>query len=224
MTMQDRHFKHWPTGVPRQFPLPETSLCYNLEVAATRYARKTAIYYYGGELAYADLKAQADALAAYLQRDCGVRRGDRVLLYMQNSPQFVVAYYAILRADAVVVPVNPMNLTAELAHYVSDAGAKLAICGDELLPRIVPLVAAQGLARIIHARYADYIDSATDLPLPDFFRLPAPAVRPIVAWGERWPPGACPARSSPGRTTSPPCPIPRARRASPRAACTRTAR
>ena len=48
-----------------------------------------------------------------------VKKGDRVLLYMQNSPQFVLAYYAILRADAVVVPVNPMNLSEELRHYIS---------------------------------------------------------------------------------------------------------
>jgi fatty-acyl-CoA synthase len=165
--------------------LPETSLCYNLEVAATRYARKTAIFFYGGKLSYAELKAQADALAGYLQQDCGVRRGDRVLLYMQNSPQFVVAYYAILRADAVVVPVNPMNLTAELTHYVADAGAKIAICGHELLPRIAPLLASKNLARIIYANYADYIDPATDLPLPDFFRLAAPGFAPgIVGWGE----------------------------------------
>ena len=183
--MQDRHYKHWPVGVPRQFALPETSLYYNLEVAATRYARKVAISFYGRELGYAELKAQAAALAGYLQQDCGVRRGDRVLLYMQNSPQFVIAYYAILRADAVVVPVNPMNLTAELAHYVSDAGAALAICGHELLPRIAPLLAPQGLARIIYARYADYIDAATDLPLPDFFSLAAPArATGIVGWGE----------------------------------------
>ena len=183
--MQDRHYKHWPMGVPKQFPLPETSLCYNLEVAATRYPRKTATFFYGGKLSYAELKAQADALAGYLQQDCGVRRGDRVLLYMQNSPQFVVAYYAILRADAAVVPVNPMNLTAELAHYVADAGAALAICGHELLPRIAPLLAAQGLARIICANYADYIDPAIDLPLPDFFKLPAPGRAPgIVGWGE----------------------------------------
>ena len=183
--MQHLHYKHWPVGVPRQFPLPETSIYYNLEVAATRYARKTAIFYYGGKLSYAELKAQADALAGYLQQDCGVRRGDRVLLYMQNSPQFVVAYYAILRADATVVPVNPMNLTGELTHYVTDAGAKLAICGQELLPRIAPLLKAEGLARIIHADYADYIDAATDLPLPDFFRLPAPSPAPgIIGWRE----------------------------------------
>ena len=43
-----------------------------------------------------------------------MKRGDRVALYMQNSPQFVIAFYAILRADAVVVPVNPMNLTGEI--------------------------------------------------------------------------------------------------------------
>jgi fatty-acyl-CoA synthase len=186
--VQDRHYKHWPMGVPRQFPLPETSLYYNLEVAATRYPHKTAIFFYGGKLTFAELRAQVDALAAYLQQDCGVRRGDRVLLYMQNSPQFVVAYYAILRADAVVVPINPMNLTAELAHYLADAGAKLAICGHELLPRIAPLLAGQGaerLDRIIWANYADYIDPATDLPLPDFFKLPAPApASGIVGWSE----------------------------------------
>ena len=47
-----------------------------------------------------------------------MKRGDRVLLFMQNSPQFFVGFYAILRADAMVVPVNPMNLTEELRHYV----------------------------------------------------------------------------------------------------------
>jgi len=56
---------------------------------------------------YAELKRAADALAGFLQQRCGVRRGDRVLMYLQNSRSFVIAYYAILRADAVVVPVNP---------------------------------------------------------------------------------------------------------------------
>ncbi len=50
----------------------------------------------------------------------GVGKGDRVALYMQNCPQFVVALYAILRADAVVVPVNPMNRADEFSHYITD--------------------------------------------------------------------------------------------------------
>jgi fatty-acyl-CoA synthase len=64
-----------------------------------------------------------------------VKKGDRVLLYMQNSPQFVLAFYGILRADAVVVPVNPMNLSTELRHYVRDSGAKLAIVAQDMFRR-----------------------------------------------------------------------------------------
>ena len=66
-------------------------------------------------------------------------RGERVLLYAQNSPQFVIAYYGILRAYAVVVPVNPMNRTEELRHYVDDAGAVAAIVGNDLLREVAPL-------------------------------------------------------------------------------------
>ena len=74
-------------------------------------------------LTFARAQREAERSPASCSSDCGVKQGDRVLLFMQNSPQFVIAYYAILRADAVVVPVNPMNLTEELRHYVSDSGA-----------------------------------------------------------------------------------------------------
>ena len=63
-------------------------------------------------------------------------KGDRVLLYTQNSPQFVIGYWAILRANAVVVPVNPMNLTLELRHFAEDSGAAVAITTQELFERI----------------------------------------------------------------------------------------
>ena len=62
-------------------------------------------------MTYAELLRQVDALAGYLQNVCGVRRGDRVMIALQNSPQYVMAYYAVMRADAVIVPVNPMNLS-----------------------------------------------------------------------------------------------------------------
>jgi fatty-acyl-CoA synthase len=61
-----------------------------------------------------------------------------VLLFMQNSPQFVIAYYGILRADAVVVPLNPMNLTQEFLRCARDAGATTVIVSQELYPRIEP--------------------------------------------------------------------------------------
>jgi fatty-acyl-CoA synthase len=164
--MFDRHFAHWPPGQPRTLELPRETVYANLAASAARHPERAAIDYYGRRIPYRELKREVDALAGYLQQRCGVARGDRVLLYLQNSPQFVIGYYAILRADAVVVPVNPMNLTDELAHYVGDSQARVAIAGQDVLPRIEPL----GLSRLVVATYADYLPDETDLPLPGFLR------------------------------------------------------
>ena len=61
-----------------------------------------------------------------------MRTGDRVCLFMQNCPQFVAALYGILRADAVVVPVNPMNRADEFGHYITDPQARVVICSADL--------------------------------------------------------------------------------------------
>src|SRR5687768_9502550 len=125
------NLSHSPPGVPRHLVLPETSLYGNLEISAWRYPQRAATHYYGGVMTYAEMQHQVDALAGYLKAHCGVRRGDRVALYLQNSPQFMVAMYAILRADAMVVPVNTMNLAQEVAHIVRDSGSRVAIFGQE---------------------------------------------------------------------------------------------
>jgi len=164
--MFDRHFAHWPPGQPRTLELPRETVYANLAASVARHPERAAIDYYGRRIAYRELKREVDALAGFLQQRCGVARGDRVLLYLQNSPQFVIGYYAILRADAVAVPVNPMNLTDELAHYVGDSQARVAIAGQDVLPRIQPL----DVAHIVVASYADYLPDRTDLPLPGFLR------------------------------------------------------
>ena len=174
--MFDRHYKVWPDMAPHTLTLPETSLYTNLEISALRYPRKTAINYYDSEISYAQLKQEVDALAGYLQ-ELGVKKGDRVLLYMQNSPQFIIGYYAILRADAVVIPVNPMNKTAELQHYVKDTGAAVALCGQELFPAIAPLIGTDTLAHVVVGAYGDYITKPTDLDLPEHVAMPRHEIR-----------------------------------------------
>jgi len=169
----DRHFAHWPPGVPRTLALPRTSLWYNLEVSARRYPDKAAIAYYGSELGYAALEREARSLAGFLQQRCGVARGDRVLLYAQNSPQFIVGYYAILRADAVVVPVNPMNKSEELTHYIDDSDARVAIAGQELWRELEPHSGARRLQHCVLACYGDYLKQATDLKVPEVAKAPA---------------------------------------------------
>lgn len=164
--MFDRHYAVWPKGVPKHLTLPETSLYENIEISARRFPRKPALLYYGTALFYADLKDHIDRLAGWLEQSCGVKKADRVLLYMQNSPQFVIAYYAIQRLTAVVVPVNPMSKTEELRHIAADTGATTVICGQELLGFVQPLL-GENLQHAVVAAYGDYVTAPTDLPLPD---------------------------------------------------------
>ncbi|MDR3386555.1 MAG: long-chain-fatty-acid--CoA ligase [Rudaea sp.] len=174
---------HWPPGLPHHLELPQSSLYYNLEVAATRYPQRPAIFYYGGEVTYARLKREVDALAGYLQQCCGVVAGDRVALFMQNSPQFVIAMYAVLRGGAVVVPVNSMNLLDEVRHIVRDSGSKVAIFGQELHAGIAALLGNE-LKHGIVATYSDYIDAGTDLPVPEVVTASAAGVAGAVSWCE----------------------------------------
>jgi fatty-acyl-CoA synthase len=167
--MFTRHFPHWPPGQPKTIEVPRHTVYGNLEANAKAHPQRAAVDYYGRRLTYAELKRQVDAIAGFLQRRCGVARGERVLLYMQNCPQFIVAYYAILRADAVVVPVNPMNRTEELRHYVEDSDAAVAIVGQDVFRHIEPI---QGLKHFLVAAYSEYLGEKADLPLPDFVRAP----------------------------------------------------
>ncbi|MFZ6645511.1 long-chain fatty acid--CoA ligase [Undibacterium sp. TJN25] len=182
--MNTLHYPHWPTGLPHFLTAPETSVYTNLEISAKRYPHKPAIIFYDRTLTYAEFNAEVLALAGYLQQVCGVQRGDRVLLDMQNCPQFVIAYYAIMRADAMVVPVNPMLMTDELAHYIADSGAKVAIASQDIFPRMLPLVGSTILQHAVVATYSDFLPASTDLAVPDFVSAPrqVPVQAGVISW------------------------------------------
>lgn len=171
--MKAKQGGYWPKGLPRTLDLPRTSLYYNLEVAATRYPDKPALVFYDSVLSYSELCQQVQALAGYLQQECGVRPGDRVALYSQNSPQYVIGYYAILRAQGVVVPVNPMNLVDELQYCVTDSGARTALVAQELYKNAQPLLESGGLDHLIVHSYSEYLTDATDLAVPAAVTEPA---------------------------------------------------
>ncbi|MGY2488931.1 long-chain fatty acid--CoA ligase [Cupriavidus sp. CP313] len=186
-----RRSPFWPPGLPAEASVPRTSLVYNVEVAAHRYPDKTAIQYFGSAISYAALLGQIERMAGYLQCKCGVAPGDRVLLYSQNCPQFIIAYYAILRAEAVVVPANPMWLTAELEHVAADSGAHVAFSAAELYERVAPLHGDE-LSHVIIHEYADMLPGEAESDggpvVPAWLRarspLPgqAPAGDTLVRW------------------------------------------
>ena len=140
----------FPRRLPFHLTVPETSLWYNLEVSATRFPDRPALNFGSSITNYREFHAQSAALAGFLQKVCGVRRGDRVALFMHNSPQFVIAYYGILRADAAVVPINCMNTTGELEQLLRDAGATTVITAQELQPRVEPLLGTKSQGKAVH--------------------------------------------------------------------------
>ncbi|WP_219211728.1 long-chain fatty acid--CoA ligase [Variovorax boronicumulans] len=170
--MDRPHHKFWPQRLPHAITVPATSLWHNLAVSAARYPDKAALVFFGRELSYRELVDQAERLAGTLHA-LGVRRGDRVVLDMQNCPQLVIAHFAILRANAVVVPVNPMNRAEELKHYITDPDAKVAITTGDLAPELAKasdaLEPAQRLAHLIVTQFTDAFDadvSGDEAPAP----------------------------------------------------------
>jgi fatty-acyl-CoA synthase len=169
----------WPKGLPTTLHVPRAHLFHNIETAAERYPDKPAYRYFESVTTFARLRRDAEAIAGHLQRHAGVARGDRVLVVGQSSPQFATAVHAILRADAVVVPVNPMNLTHEIAHCVQDSGARVAIVAQELLDRVAPLLGA-GLSHLLVFAYGDALtgSGAVEAPgssaveVPEWVRAP----------------------------------------------------
>ncbi len=195
------HHAHWPRRLPRQLAVPDTTLWFNLEVSAARFPEKAAYVYGGRSLSFAELKRQAEQLAGWLH-GAGVERGDRVALYLQNCPQFVVAFYAVMRADAVVVPVNPMNRADEFEHCIADPDTKIVICAADLAGFVAAansnMPAERRLKRVLVARYADALPDAIaeDIALPpaieQWLRAESPLPEGFVRWSDALAAGLAP--------------------------------
>ena len=156
---------YWPEGEPTDLVLPPGTMVDALRRAALKSPVKPAICFYGRVIDYRALDALVEDVAAHLRYDLGVAKGDRVLLVLQNSVQFIIAFQAILRADAVVISANPMYKTAELAHLVEETECRVAIVGADVALQIAPLV-GNGLASVVVADYADFLPENVGYPLP----------------------------------------------------------
>ena len=172
------HHAHWPKGVPHDLRVPQVTLNHFVQTAALRYPDKPALIYAERVLTYRQLNAQIEAVAAYLQQRLGVVRGDRVLLMSQNCPQFVIAFYAVMRVGAAVVPVNPMSTLPEVSYCADNSGAKVAVVAQDLLPQLQPLIGQAGSslqAALVHA-YSEGVPDSGLAVLPEAMRFAARAL------------------------------------------------
>jgi fatty-acyl-CoA synthase len=187
-TGERAHFKFWPKRVPRSITPPVGSLWHNLAVSAMRYPGKPALVFFDQHLTYAQLLHKAELLAQYL-KGLGVQKGDRVVVCMQNCPQLVISHFAVLRLDAVVVPVNPMNKAEELKHYITDPDTQVAITTADLSGEWAnatnALPAQERLKHLVITHFADaFGDKAAD-DMPQAWRewLLTQHAEPLLASG-----------------------------------------
>lgn len=177
-TLAKLHHNHWPKGVPHELRVPQVTLNHFVQTTALRYPDKPALIYADQVLTYRQLNQQIDALAAFLQQRLGVARGDRVLLMSQNCPQFVIAFYAVMRVGAAVVPVNPMSTLPEVTYYAENSGAKVAVVAQDLLPKVLPLLGQTSStlsAAIVHA-YSECVPASAIEALPEAMRFAAQTI------------------------------------------------
>ena len=123
--MDDRPwFKHYDEGVPQHIDYPAISLIGMLEETARKYPDKPCTIFRGAVITYREMEELTDRLAAGIA-ELGIKKGDRVGIFMPNTPQFVITFFAILKAGAVVVAVNPLYQPREIIHQVNDAGIEV---------------------------------------------------------------------------------------------------
>ena len=138
---------------------------------AKAWPEKTAINFYGLEISYAEFDRLTDLFASYLSRE-GVRKGDRVALYMQNCPQYAICQIGAHKAGAIVVPSDPMLKAWELEEELSQTGTKTIVFQDELYPNVSEANAKCKFDRMVVTGFSDFLRANPSFPIHETMKNP----------------------------------------------------
>ena len=187
---------HWPADVPREphYPFGEVPLTDYLRRWAAQQPDKPAVIFYGATLTYGELDRLSDAFATLLAQN-GLARGDRVAVFLPNCPQFLIAFYGILKLGCVHVPVNPMFREHELLYELEDTGAVAMVAQDQLMPLVRTVLPRTSIRLTFATSLAEMLPTEPELPVlpavheakrdcPDATDL-MPALRAVTAAAPR---------------------------------------
>lgn len=117
------------------FSSPNKNLYQVLSDSVDKHSKKKALTFFEDEITYEDLHSMVKSFSCSL-REIGVSEGDRVAIFLPNSPQFVVSFFAAIRIGATPVPLNPLYTSSELASLLDDSGAKLVVTLKKFFPKV----------------------------------------------------------------------------------------
>jgi long-chain acyl-CoA synthetase len=139
---------HYDQGVPHTIEYPKVPLFHFLEEAARKYPDRACTIFKGAVISYKEMDALTNHMAAALV-EMGVKKGDRVGIFMPNTPQFVIAFFGILKAGGAVVAVNPTYPVDEILTPVNDAGIEIMFCLSRFYGKMKEVRKKSGLKKII---------------------------------------------------------------------------
>jgi long-chain acyl-CoA synthetase len=142
-----------------------------LRAHARRDPGRAAFLWYGRAISYGELDRLSDAFAARLAA-LGVGRGDRVALFMQNCPQYVVAHFGIQKLGAIVGPCGPLFKAQELRYQLEDLGARVIVCADNLHPVLEQVRASTRVEHVFVTHYADLLPEQPGVAVPEEILVP----------------------------------------------------
>ncbi|TQN44356.1 long-chain acyl-CoA synthetase [Blastococcus colisei] len=156
----------WPPGLPRSLDYPELPVGSILRAAVRRWGDRTAFLDHDVELTFTEMGRRAHAVAGWLA-DHGIGRGDVVAVHIPNCRQYPPLYYGIMLAGATFSPTNPLLPAADLAAQLTDAGAKLLVTWDQVLPFVRSALAQTPVQTVVVTGEAHISDFAARLELGD---------------------------------------------------------
>ncbi|WP_040209106.1 AMP-binding protein [Neobacillus jeddahensis] len=161
--------KSWPNEVSKTlvYRLGEKPLHEYLKQNAIEKPNRTAYSFYGRDISWKELGESVDIFAQFLA-DQGVEKGDRIALFMQNCPQYIIAHYGVQRLGGIVVPLNPMYKESELEYLLNEVEVKGVVTGGELQALIKAIrPKTPSIEFVVSTHYADYLPDQPTLPLPE---------------------------------------------------------
>ena len=164
--------KHWLAAYGGRIPAEINPDAYSsvmemLEAAMKGYADKPAFRCFGQTLTYADTDRLSRNFAAYLQRELGVRKGDRIAVMLPNIPAFPLAMLGIVRAGAAQVNVNPLYTPRELEYQLNDAGAEIIVIFSGVSATLAEIIDKTSVKRVISVGLGDSTGAAIPSPAVD---------------------------------------------------------
>lgn len=169
--------------LPPQYPFGEVGVGEYLRRWARVQPDATAIVYYGQRISYGELDDLSERFALLLQ-DRGIVPGDRVSVYMGNCPQFLIAFYAIMKLGAVHVPTNPMFKPAELLHQLRDTDARVVITHHHLHASLEEVRASTCVEHVFVTGAGEMLPASPDVPVPETLleaQPPCPGATQLLA-------------------------------------------